>query len=89
MPRLSDWRESAPVVPRMKSSSSSPRILAAPRKGLVRFAEAACILVLLGLGGCASTQKEDSEKERVSTLPWNTPAKWERSAPLGSAGVNY
>jgi len=42
--------------------------------------------LLLGLSGCATTPKTESEEEKVSTLPWNTPQKWERSAPLGGAG---
>lgn len=49
--------------------------------------------MLLGTG-CASSSKkgtasvEVDEKERVSTLPWNTPQKWESGTGLGT-GVNY
>jgi hypothetical protein len=52
----------------------------------------ACLLLVLAplfLAGCASTPKDEGEKQRVSTLPWNTPAKWERSAPLGGGAVGY
>ncbi|NUN94232.1 MAG: hypothetical protein HUU04_10705 [Verrucomicrobiae bacterium] len=49
----------------------------------------ALVLAPLVFGGCASTPKEDSAKEPVSSLPWNTPAKWERSMPLGGTGIGY
>ncbi len=32
--------------------------------------------------GCASTEQEDPN--RVSTIPWNRPEKWEGGGPLGS-----
>lgn len=41
------------------------------------------------VGGCASTPKDEAPKQNVSTLPWNTPAKWERSAPLGGGAMQY
>ena len=34
----------------------------------------------LALGGCAS-QEEDPN--RVSTIPWNRPERWESQGPLG------
>lgn len=34
----------------------------------------------LGFGGCAS-QEEDPN--RVSTIPWNRPERWESQGPLG------
>jgi hypothetical protein len=40
---------------------------------------AAAILVLLP--SCASDQPEDPN--RVSTIPWNRPEKWEGQGPLG------
>jgi hypothetical protein len=36
------------------------------------------------LVGCATTKTEE-DPERVSSLPWNTPEKWEHSAPMGGA----
>lgn len=33
------------------------------------------------LPGCASTEPEDPN--RVSTIPWNRPEKWEGQGPLG------
>jgi hypothetical protein len=44
-------------------------------------------LAPLFLGGCASTPKDEPEKTNISTLPWNTPSKWERSTPLGGGGA--
>lgn len=42
------------------------------------------LLLLVGtvlLPGCASTEPEDPN--RVSTIPWNTPQRWEGQGPLG------
>ena len=33
------------------------------------------------LGGCASDKPEDPN--RVSTIPWNRPERWESQGPLG------
>lgn len=33
------------------------------------------------LSGCASDQAEDPN--RVSTIPWNRPERWEGQGPLG------
>ena len=33
------------------------------------------------LGGCASGEPEDPN--RVSTIPWNRPERWESQGPLG------
>jgi len=52
---------------------------------LVRFTLIA--LMVCTLMGCASTSAEKEEK--VSTLPWNTPEKWERSGPAAGGGVGY
>ncbi|MGF1677708.1 MAG: hypothetical protein ACFCUX_00785 [Candidatus Methylacidiphilales bacterium] len=48
------------------------------------------ILLLLGLSccllsfGCASTdKKKKSDREKVSTVPWNRPADWEGKGVLG------
>jgi hypothetical protein len=32
-------------------------------------------------GGCASSEEEDPN--RVSTIPWNRPERWESQGPLG------
>lgn len=45
------------------------------------------LFLLLGIfafafSGCASTQPEDPN--RVSTIPWNRPERWEGNGPLGS-----
>ncbi|HEX8311284.1 MAG TPA: hypothetical protein VF614_08210 [Chthoniobacteraceae bacterium] len=43
------------------------------------------LLLLLGstlwLPGCASSEPEDPN--RVSTIPWNRPERWEGQGPLG------
>jgi hypothetical protein len=38
-------------------------------------------LTALWLPSCASDQPEDPN--RVSTIPWNRPEKWEGQGPLG------
>lgn len=38
--------------------------------------------VLTFLPGCGSTEEEDPN--RVSTIPWNRPEKWEGQGPMGS-----
>ncbi len=53
------------------------------RRFLIVMLATGCVF----LAGCASTPKNE-EEEPVSTLPWNTPQKWEKSAPLGG-GVGY
>ena len=40
------------------------------------------VFSLCCLAGCATVPKEE-EKEKISTLPWNTPQKWEHSVPIG------
>jgi hypothetical protein len=43
------------------------------------------ILLLAGaglLGGCASGDKKE-DPDRVSTIPWNRPEKWESQGGLG------
>jgi hypothetical protein len=37
---------------------------------------------LLTLGGCASQQPADPNK--VSSIPWARPERWENGSPLGS-----
>jgi len=37
------------------------------------------------LSACASSENEDPN--RVSTIPWNRPEKWEGQGPLGSMGL--
>ena len=47
-------------------------------------------LILIGvvvfLPGCASTEPPDPN--RVSTIPWNRPEKWEGQGPLGGFAPN-
>ena len=38
-------------------------------------------VVLVFLPSCASDQPEDPN--RVSTIPWNRPEKWEGQGPMG------
>ena len=45
------------------------------------FLTLAVLGVLLGLGGCASSQS--SNDDSVSTIPWNRPAQWEGQGPMG------
>jgi hypothetical protein len=43
------------------------------------------LLMLAGaglLGGCASGDKKE-DPDRVSTIPWNRPEKWESQGGLG------
>ena len=47
------------------------------------FALIALLGLLLGLGGCASTD-EKKDSDRVTTIPWNKPERWEGSGPFGS-----
>ena len=35
----------------------------------------------LGFSGCASDQPQDPD--RVSSIPWNRPERWEGQGPLG------
>ena len=35
---------------------------------------------LLALGGCASSEDDPN---RVSTIPWNRPERWEGQGPMG------
>jgi len=47
-----------------------------------RFIAALVLFVgAIVLTGCASTEPEDPN--RVSTIPWNTPQRWEGQGPLG------
>ncbi len=43
---------------------------------LLFIAGAACLF-----GGC--TPKEPEDPNRVSTIPWNRPERWESQGPLG------
>ena len=48
----------------------------------------ACMALSLSplfFGGCASAPKDENGNDRLSTIPWNTPAKWERQMPIGGA----
>ena len=52
------------------------------------------LALALSVGGCASTSETASEnsgdpgEEKVSTIPWNKPQKWEHHS-LGTTGVGY
>ena len=39
------------------------------------------VAVMVFLSACASDQPEDPN--RVSTIPWNRPEKWEGQGPMG------
>jgi hypothetical protein len=47
-----------------------------------------CVALILlasacfGLSGCSNSEPEDPN--RVSTIPWNKPERWEGQGPLGS-----
>lgn len=42
--------------------------------------------LLVLLSSCAETQPQDPN--RVSTIPWNRPEKWEGQGPLGGFSPN-
>ena len=42
--------------------------------------------MLILLPSCAETQPQDPN--RVSTIPWNRPEKWEGQGPLGGFSPN-
>ena len=49
---------------------------------MVRFISLSLLAVgFLSLAGCASTEEEDPN--RVSTIPWNRPERWEGQGPMG------
>jgi len=35
------------------------------------------------LAGCAGTETAADDPNRVSTIPWNRPERWEGAGPLG------
>jgi hypothetical protein len=40
------------------------------------------------LGACASSEpKKSTEREKVSTIPWNRPESWEGKGVLGGMGT--
>ena len=53
------------------------------------FALALVLGSLLWVPGCASDQPDDPN--RVSSIPWNRPERWEGQGPLGSfrPGAGY
>lgn len=49
----------------------------------MRFLAIAALLGLMAtLGGCASTT-ERQDPDRISTIPWNRPEKWEGQGAFG------
>lgn len=47
------------------------------------------ILLTVFLGACATDEKTSSietDNQRVSTIPWNKPEKWEGQGQLGGLG---
>ena len=50
------------------------------------FALALLLGSLFLLPGCGSDQPQDPN--RVSTIPWNRPEKWEGQGPMGSFNPN-
>ncbi len=46
------------------------------------LAIAALLALMATLGGCASTA-EQKDPDRVSTIPWNRPEKWEGQGSFG------
>jgi hypothetical protein len=49
------------------------------------LASLALVALSFILSACASNEAEDPN--RVSTIPWNRPEKWEGQGPLGSMGM--
>ena len=49
------------------------------------------LLVCLGLTALsffvASCAERDADPDRISTIPWNRPEKWEGQGPLGGMGM--
>jgi len=41
------------------------------------------MLAVATLAGCASTETAADDPNRVSTIPWNRPERWEGAGPLG------
>jgi hypothetical protein len=39
--------------------------------------------LLVSLSGCASTE-EKKDLDRVTSIPWNKPERWEGTGPFGS-----
>ena len=47
----------------------------------------ACLLLAVFCVLFASCAEQESDPNRVSTIPWNRPEKWEGQGPLGGLGV--
>ncbi|MFZ5805881.1 MAG: lipoprotein [Verrucomicrobiota bacterium] len=41
------------------------------------------LLPLILLAGCAEDQQQTTSEQRVSTIPWNKPERWEGQGQLG------
>ena len=62
------------------------------KKHASRFFLLLLALSSLSLASCASSSKkpaEDEDKDKVSTLPWSQPEKWEKGNPMGGGGATY
>ena len=51
-----------------------------------RFFLLLIVLASFGLAGCSSASKKEEEGDKVSTLPWSQPEKWEKGSPMGGGG---
>lgn len=52
---------------------------------------AACTVMFTGCSSAPKKEesaKEDADGEKVSTLPWNKPEKWEKTGNIGG-GAGY
>jgi len=41
------------------------------------------LALAFGLSGCATDPARQDDPNRVSTIPWNRPERWEGQGPLG------
>ena len=53
----------------------------------VQFRLLACLVLAVLSVVLASCAEHDSDPNRVSTIPWNRPEKWEGQGPLGGMGM--
>ena len=53
----------------------------------VQFRLLACLVLAVLSVVLASCAEHESDPNRVSTIPWNRPEKWEGQGPLGGMGM--